>query len=218
MLVRSLALAASLLATAGYLEHASRSEETPARAPFAEFPTEVGAWSGREAPDFEPTVLEALGVDEHVNRYYTADNRSTHLYVGYYRSQRQGSTIHSPMNCLPGAGWLPIKARRIDLAAAGADGGREGPKVVNQYVIQKGLDEQVVLYWYQSHGRIVASEYWSKIFLVLDSIRLNRTDAALVRVITPYDESSGDDRQAAEHASIAFANAILPLLSDYLPE
>jgi EpsI family protein len=84
-------------------------------------------------------------------------------------------------------------------------------------VIQKGLDRQVVLYWYQSHGRVVASEYWSKIYLVLDSIRLNRSDAALVRVIAPVDEARPNAEIDAERSAISFVQAMFPTLDAFLP-
>ena len=104
---------------------------------------------------------EVLGVDDYARRTYAARaSRWVGLYIGYYDSQRQGDTVHSPLNCLPGAGWTPVSqdraTRRVkDTAAAAAN--RE--ITINRFVIQKGLDRQLVLYWYQSHGRVMASEY-----------------------------------------------------------
>ncbi len=114
---------------------------------------------------FSPQSPGGLGVDEYVNRIVSAApaNPTSSLYVGFYESQRQGDTIHSPLNCLPGAGWSRCRRRRrsrlrpsIRIASA------ERPIEVNRFVIQKGLDRQLVLYWYQSHGRVVASEYWGR--------------------------------------------------------
>ena len=214
MMARVLVLSACLLMVAGYLAHASRSEETPPRIPFSRFPVSVAEWTGHTAPDFDPKVMAALGVDEYVNRVYVRGDKAAHLYVGYYRSQREGSQIHSPMNCLPGAGWLPVETGVATLAAGTSPA---GTAVVNRYLIQKGLDRQVVLYWYQSHGRVVASEYWSKVYLVLDSMRLNRTDAALVRVIVPIDDNRRTPEAFADDAALDFAGAIAPLLGNYLP-
>ncbi len=70
--------------------------------------------------------------------------------------------------------------------------------MVNRFVIQRGLDKQVVIYWYQSHGRVVASEYWGKIYTVVDAIRLNRTDAAMIRVICPVTGPEAADQARAE--------------------
>jgi EpsI family protein len=185
---------------------------------------EVGAWRGESADRFDQQVLTALGVDEYVNRIYSAPGRPpVGLYIGFYRSQRQGDTMHSPLNCLPGAGWEPVASARVTLRAAGRDSAppaaRPGGSVtVNRALIEKGPERQVVLYWYQSHGRVTASEYWSKIYTVLDAIRLNRTDAALVRVITPVADASSPASQAAsERAAMDFVNALLPVLSGFLP-
>jgi EpsI family protein len=214
MSARDLLLSACLLVTAGYLAHANQSEKTPPRIPFSRFPAGVAEWTGHKAPDFDPKVMVALGVDEYVNRIYVRGDQAAQLYVGYYRSQREGSQIHSPMNCLPGAGWLPVETGVATLPAGTSSAAQN---VVNRYLIQKGLDRQVVLYWYQSHGRVVASEYWSKVYLVLDSMRLNRTDAALVRVIVPVDDKREAPEAFADHAALDFAGAIAPLLGAYLP-
>src|ERR1700674_5458461 len=118
MFARTLVIAASLFLTSGYLARAQRSEDTPPRASFSSFPMQIDQWSGRRAPEFEPGVLAVLGVDEFVNRYYANGNELAHLYIGYYRSQREGSSIHSPMNCLPGAGWLRVTTDRITIPFA----------------------------------------------------------------------------------------------------
>jgi EpsI family protein len=103
--------------------------------------------------------------------------------------------MHSPMNCLPAAGWQPLETGQATVAVPG------GASIhANRYVIQKGLDQRLVYYWFQSHGRTVSSEYASKIFLVLDSLRLHRSDAALVRVITPI---AGGDLARADAAARA---------------
>ena len=88
---------------------------------------------------------------------------------------------------------------------------------MNRYVIQKGIDRQLVLYWYQSHGRVVANEYWSKFYLIRDAVRLNRTDAALVRVIVPMPSNLEAGESKAEEQAIEFVRSMFPLLSTYLP-
>jgi EpsI family protein len=214
MIARLVLITASLLSTAAYLNHASRPEQVPPRAPFASFPTQVGRWTGREAPEFERGVVAVLGVDDYINRYYESRGAASHLYVGYYQSQHEGSTIHSPLNCLPGAGWAPIASERVPLSIS-TDGAPRSAEV-NQVTIQKGLDKQVVLYWYQSHGRTVASEYWGRIYLVLDSMRLNRSDAALVRIVTPIG-SKPNAEDAAKRSAIELAETLFPILGRYLP-
>ncbi len=209
--VRLLIAGACIAATSVYLSAARRAEQPPPRTSLVEFPGRLDEWSAIPTESFDPAVVKALGVDEYVNRYYASGRRLAHLYIGYYASQREGDTIHSPMNCLPGAGWQPVSSGTLEMQM------RSGPIRVNRFLIQKGLDKQVVLYWYQSHGRTVASDYWSKIYLVLDSIRYNRTDAALVRVIAPLDDGDPDPENAAEHTATAFVRQIYPLLGRYLP-
>jgi len=211
---RSVIIAMCLVAGAVLIGQASKSEPTPPRQPFSTFPMQVGEWRGENAPRFDQQILDVLGVDEYVNRSYVSGDGRVGLYIGYYQTQRQGDTIHSPLNCLPGAGWEPTRRERVTLSVADAGGARQ--ITVNQIVIEKGLDRQVVLYWYQSHGRVVASEYWGKIYTVLDAIRLNRTDAAMIRLISPAPVASGGEDAAAERAS-AFAVEMFPLLDRYLP-
>jgi EpsI family protein len=218
MFARTLVLTAALVVTSGYLTWAGGAEPTPSRSQLTDFPSQIGPWSGRTAPAFTPEVLASLAVDDHLNRYYVNADRFAHIYIGYYGSQREGASIHSPLNCLPGAGWLPVSNAHIDIPIASAVAGNPPRSImVNRYVIQKGLDKQLVLYWYQSHGRVIPSEYWSKAYLVLDSVRLNRTDAALVRVITPYRDADASPEVAAERTVVEFVEAVFPLLDGFLP-
>jgi EpsI family protein len=180
------------------------------RAQLALLPLHLGSWTGRDASPFADDVVNVLGVDDYVNRVYVAPAAApVGLYVGYYATQRQGDTIHSPQNCLPGAGWQPVTSSRIELRAGAAGGTVQ----VNRVVIQKALDRQVVLYWYAGRGRTIASDYANKWWLTLDAARLHRTDGGLVRIIAPIvDDSSPSASDAA-----AFATLLLSVLPRYLP-
>ena len=192
---------------------AMRPELVPLRESLNGFPMQIDRWTGREMPKFTDDIRAVLGVDEYVNRTYVAPGEPySSLYIGYYQSQREGDTIHSPLNCLPGAGWIPMVTGKKQIQVAD----RATPIEVNRFVIQKGLDRQVVLYWYQSHGRVVANEYWSKIYMVYDAARLNRSDAAMIRVVSPVLPSEGGDA-AAERRATEFVQAMFPRLSAYLP-
>lgn len=205
-------LSVLMLAAAGFLAVTMRAEPVPMREPLATCPLELSFWRGQRAPDFDQGTLDVLGVDEYINRVYLdASRRPIGLYVGYYGSQREGDTMHSPLNCLPGAGWSPLSFTRM--AVPVDTGGVSSSITVNRYVIEKGLDRQLVLYWYQSHGRVVASEYWGKVYMVLDAIRMNRTDGALVRIIAPIVTTEED----AERQAVGFAQTLYPLLGRYLP-
>jgi EpsI family protein len=134
--------------------------------------------------------------------------------MGYYGSQRQGDTIHSPQNCLPGAGWEPVSEGRLTLP--NVDGaGRE--VTINRYVIQKGLDQTVVLYWYHGRGRVVANEYLSRALLIRDALVTNRTNGSLVRVIVPVLRKDAGNLAPAESLAEEFVRAIFPSLDSYLP-
>lgn len=206
---RAVLIAIVLLIAALYLEDAVRTEAVGIREPLDRMPLRVGEWQGHPEK-FSEQVLAKLGVDEYLSRFYFNSGHSQiHLYVGYYGSQRHGDTlVHSPRNCLPGAGWMPVKSGRIVIPLAGDDA-----MEVNRYVIQKGSEKQVVLYWYQSHGRVIASEYWAKIYLVIDAIRMKRTDGAIVRVISPMFDSES----TAEQYTIDFVKVLLPHLDRHLP-
>lgn len=210
---RLLVLAGLFLATAVLTARANAPETPAARAPLSVMSMRIGEWSGRDAAPLSAEVLEILGADDHLDRiYYDAAGRPTSLFVGYYASQRQGDTIHSPMNCLPGAGWQPVSHANLAMSVPG----RDEPVVVNRYLIQKGADRQVVLYWYQSHGRVVASEYWSKAYLIYDAARFGRSDAALVRIVSPvFPDDSGTE--PAERRAIEFAKAVFPRLDTHIP-
>lgn len=227
MIQRALIVSALLLAGAVYMAMASGAEPVPIRSALHGFPLQIGEWRGQDAPAMDSRVLEVLGVEDHIDRYYIARRGSqVGLYIGYYASQRQGDTIHSPLNCLPGAGWNPVKkARRtitvsLEPGFSEANGNMQASRTieVNLIVIQKGTDEQVVIYWYHSRGRVIASEYWGKIYTVLDAIRTNRTDAALVRVITPAANLSPEAEETAERHATEFVKDIFPLLGAYLPD
>jgi len=214
---RLLVLLACFVAGAVLVARTERPEPVPARASFDGFPMEMGEWRGVQQPPLDPKILKVLGVDDYLSRSYVAPaGVRVGLYVGYYGSQREGDTMHSPQNCLPGAGWEPVSNTmlRVPVPAAGA-GSSGGDIVVNRYVIQKGLDRQLVLYWYQGRGRVVASEYWSKFYLIRDAVRLNRTDGSLVRVIAPIVGENGE--ALAEHATVDFVQTLFPQLSGYLP-
>jgi len=201
-----------IAATAIFLQARTRNEVFPARLPLESFPHQLGSWTGADVP-IEKDVLDVLGNGDFLLRVYTnpQDRQpDVDIFIAYFRSQRTGDTIHSPKNCLPGAGWTPISNTRIALSTPG-----HVPFPVNRYVIAKGDARQLVLYWYWAHDRGVASEYWAKFYLVADSIRMNRSDGSLVRITTAM--FPGETPAAAEQRLLPFTNSVLPLLDNYIP-
>lgn len=208
MVARALILVAMMAAAGVYASGASGDEVNVTRTPLSGLPATIGAWQGRDTKPFDNDVVAALGVDDYINRHYERNGgASVALYVGYYASQRQGDTIHSPQNCLPGAGWRPVSSERVTIDAGGT------PIEVNRYLIEKGVERQAVLYWYQGRGRVVANEYANKLWLMLDAARLRRTNGALVRLITPVLSTP----DAAFDELSAFTGAVFPPLAAHLP-
>ncbi|MGH9410367.1 MAG: exosortase C-terminal domain/associated protein EpsI [Vicinamibacterales bacterium] len=176
--------------------------------PLSSLPMTLGPWTGAPLPDFDPQTLSVLGVDDYVTRLYRRGPDAADLYVGYYASQKRGGTIHSPLNCLPAAGWEPLSYSRVQLT-----GDPSRPIHANRYVIQRGLDRELVLYWFQSHGRTVASEYWNKAYLIFDGLTLHRTDGTLVRVVVgPFLNEARAERTATD-----FIHVLAPQLNRQLP-
>jgi EpsI family protein len=197
----------TLLAASVGLHLLPHGRETSLPKPLASLPFTLDQWHGVEVP-FDETIVRALAVDDYVNRVYQDEGKEPiGLYIAYVKRQRMDESLHSPQNCLPGAGWQPLSADHVWLTSP------EGRVVlVNRYVIQKGLSQQIVLYWYQSHGRTIASEYKAKIDMVVDAIYLHRTDGALVRINTPITGNGSNDR------AVAFAAVVLGRLNVLLPK
>jgi EpsI family protein len=202
-------ITAGLLVGAFVLLHSvSHGETVVPHQPLHDLPYNLGNWTGTEQP-FEARIIQAVGVSDYTNRVYSSEQGgSAQLYIGYYASQRTGDTIHSPKNCLPGAGWDPIQS---GYAAIPIAAGRQ--IVVNEYVIQQGLDKMLVFYWYQDRGRVIASEYSAKFWMVADAISRNRTDGALVRLITPLHADEVDARARL----VSFTQILYPHLESVIP-
>lgn len=202
-------ITAGLLIAAFILLHGvSHGETIVPHQPLSQLPYIIGPWSGQEYP-LSQEVLHAVSVSDYTNRLYsTTGIAPVQLYVGFYGSQKTGDTIHSPKNCLPGSGWDPVRAGETTIAVPG---GRK--IVVNEYVIQRDQDKQLVFYWYQGRGRVIASEYAAKFWMVTDAISKNRTDGALVRVITPI----ANNEATAQARLVSFTQSLFPQLDEIIP-
>ncbi len=215
MLFRSIFATLILLTASAALDRTANGSETPLRTPLSALALNFDGWTGSDAARFDARTMELLGVDEYLHRVYVDQSHiPVSLYVGFYGRQGEGETIHSPMNCLPGSGWQPIDRTTIPLAVADPTHSATGPVLVNQLVIERGAERQLVVYWYQSHGRVTAGESASKLLTMWDAIRLNRTDAALVRLTTPIVDR--DTASASRNAS-SFAASLFARLQSHLP-
>lgn len=186
----------------------SHGEPVILHQPLRDLPYTIENWKGQEQP-LPEQIVQAVGVSDYTNRvYFQPTEPPVQLYIGYYASQRTGATMHSPKNCLPGAGWEPISAGYATIPLTTAR-----QIVVNDYIIQKDLNKEMVLYWYQGRGRVIASEYAGKFWTVTDAISRNRTDGALVRLITPVN----DGEARARMRLISFAQSLFPNLDAIIP-
>ncbi len=209
---RFLSAAVLLVATALFLHARSSIETVPQREPLTSLPHQLGAWTGTDIT-IPQEILDILGAGDFLLRVYRepAPSQSyVDLFVAYFPSQRSGDSIHSPKNCLPGAGWSPVESSRVTLSLPG-----HSSFPANRYVIAKGEDRMLVLYWYLAHDRAVASEYWAKFYLVTDSMRLNRSDGSLIRVTTPLPP--GETIDAAEQRLTSLAGNLSPIIDRYVP-
>lgn len=226
MIVRAVTLSAVILAGGAVARLAHTPESPISRTPLAGVPCAVDRWSCDGDTPLDRKALAVLGVDDYINRTYRgvagkeilppkggshSAGQPVGLYIAYYGSQRQGESIHSPQNCLPGSGWQPVSSIRTTLDVAGTS------LPINRYVVQKGVERQVVLYWYQGRGRVVANEYVNKFWLMVDQARLGRSNAALVRIVAPAAGADDKALRAASASADQFARALYPRLSAYLP-
>jgi EpsI family protein len=174
------------------------------------FPQNVGAWqkTGNDQILDDETLKVLRASDYLLRDFRKSDGKVANLYVGYYASQRTGATYHSPLNCLPGSGWTLSEPGKATIALP--DG---SSFVANKYVIQNGDYKSMMIYWYQGRGRSVASEYWGKVYTVFDSVRLRRSDGAMVRVTVPIRDSEA----AAEQTAVEFASTASSVLPEFVP-
>jgi EpsI family protein len=201
-----------LLQGVAFYAIASRAERAPLVSPLSLFPSAFGGWTMARDVPIEKEVQDVLKADDTLNRVYVNPSQTDYafLFIAYFKTQRYGQAPHSPKNCLPGSGWEPVETGRQTIDVPGWN----APIVTNRYVVENGDQKSVVLYWYQTHHRIIASEYWAKFWLVVDSIRYRRSDTSLVKIVVPVHEN---DIGAATAVGVRFIQALFPSLLRQLP-
>jgi EpsI family protein len=190
---------------------AGASGEHPPAPPALGGPAAFGHWKVFRADPIEPAIASELGADRLVSQTYIESPTGSvaSLLVAWFQTQREGARQpHSPKVCLPGVGWTP---RVVDQVAVNTPA---GTIKVNRYVVQKGTERAVVLYWYQTPRRVIAGEWAAKFWLAAGALLDKRTDTALVRVTT-WPTKGGD--QTATAVATRFAHDLYPMLRDYLP-
>ena len=205
---RTSALALLLLAAWLGMGVFLRQPPVAAVRPLSRFPAQIGSWRGSDLP-LEPRILQALHLQDYLNRVYIGPQQQViGLYIAYYPRQQFDDDIHSPKNCLPGAGWLPLHNGALTVTL---------PRrriQINDYLVARGSEQELILYWYQQQGRVIRSEYWSKFYQVWDGLTERRSDAALVRVAVPVDSRAAQ----AQARGVRFIRAIFPHLREVIPQ
>jgi EpsI family protein len=205
-----------LTSTIFVLQSRGDVDQVPFSQPLNMMPKDFGSWTSRDIPLSDDT-LEVLGKGDFLNRIYTLPPTPgspavppISLFIGYFASQRTGQTMHSPQNCLPGAGWTFNSRNYTEIQDINGKSYKVG-----EYVISNGDVNQFVIYWYQAHGRSIPNEYVAKGYMVADAIRWNRTDGALVRVITQVMPS--ESLETAEARALHFTQQMAPNLPRFIP-
>jgi len=184
---RIVLIAMTLLLSFGLLGWLSVIPPNPKRDNLSTLPKQAGAWQMVREDVLDAETAKVLKADDYVmRRYKEGTTRLVDLFIAYYYSQQAGESMHSPKNCLPGSGWEIIDTDEVALPTDGAGHASN----INRYIIQNNANRALVLYWYQANGRVIASEYWAKIYLVLDSLRTGRRDGAIVRFVVPMKKGS----------------------------
>ena len=206
---------ASLLALVAVLHGVlpQRVEHPPQRTEFADFPMNFGGWHGTLQP-MQSIYINALKFTDYIMANYTdSAHDAVNFYVAYYATQHAGDSAHSPRSCIPGGGWVIKSLSQRNIKGVEIAG---QPLRVNRVVIQMGGTKQLVYYWFQEQGRLLTNEYLVKWFLFWDALTRNRSDGALMRLVTliPPDETTqeGDARLAS------FAKAVSPHLAAFVPD
>ncbi len=188
-------------------------EKIPINKSFEYFPVKVGEWSGTRQT-MEHEFIDALDLSDYaIIEYQNSTGKSVNFYVAYYESQRKGESIHSPATCLPGGGWIFKQAGAVGIPLPANDGGF---MKVNRAFMQKSGYKQLSYYWFPQRGRILTNAYQLKIFAFWDALTRQRTDGAMVRVITPVHGL--EELEEAEKRLQGFTREIVPVLGEFLPD
>ncbi len=190
----------------------SRAEARPTNTPLNQLSEHLGKWTMAGEGFVDQETRDVLKADEILTRSYqsSATQLPANLFVAYFRTQRTGQAPHSPKNCLPGNGWSQSESGHISVDIPG----RATPIEINRYLVAKGENKSIVLYWYQSRDRVVADEFKAKMYTAVDAMRHNHTDTALVRVVVPV---VNNDDKAATDAAVDFVKDFFNPLRAHFP-
>lgn len=210
MIYRALTICTLLFASSLIMYGYEMDARTEIKRSLGEFPMKIEDWEARGEKQFQDNIVKSLGADEYILRnYYNSKGGIINIYISYYSYIGQTKGYHSPLNCMPGSGWNIGESRDVRLALL--EEGRMA--TVRQLVLHKGSQRRIALYWYQARGRVICSDYWERIYRVLDSLWIGRTDGAFVRIML---------EEEGEHPPLfllkQFAPNVVLSLKEFLPE
>ena len=211
------AAALTLSVTALWLVAQPGEPDPVSRASFSGFPLTLGEWSGNRSY-LDPDIEKTLGADDYINATYRAPGEAApvNFFSAFYRSQTEGEGIHSPEVCLPAGGWEIFRFGQQVVDFPQTPYGRFE---LNRAVIQKGLDKQLVYYWFEQRGKRITNDFAAKISVLKDSLLTGRSDGGIVRFVTPIEGDGGPAATAAAEARIERLMAkVLPRLPRFVPE
>jgi EpsI family protein len=190
------------------------AEKVPVNRPLIQIPKEINGWRmyGGEGV-MEPEIMNLLKADDTLSRTYVEpqSGKFASLFIAFFRSQRAGVAPHSPKVCLPGSGWVPTNSATLPIDIPG----RAEAINVNRYIVSKGQNRSLVIYWYQTPYRIIAGELTAKLYTIVDGFRHHRSDTSLVRVIVPIEENQ--EESVAEATAVRFIQRAFDPVRTFLP-
>lgn len=200
-----------LLGVAAARAYVAVVPQIPQHPKLSNLPSDIAGYHRIDEGTISDDIQAVLKADDYVLRRYAGNAGAVDVFIAYYEHQRAGESMHSPKNCLPGSGWNPVLNDYVSIGTL--PNGKEA--IANRYVIEKESQRDVVVYWYQSNGRVIANEYWGKFYLVTDALRTGRRDGAILRVVVPVRR--GESLDAATKRAIDFARQLLPAAQTVLP-
>jgi exosortase D (VPLPA-CTERM-specific) len=202
-----------LMATLALSQSIEFREKIPSKKPLDQFPLKFSDWSAEGLQPMEKIFLNTLDLSEYtIADYMNSNGRRVNTYVAYYERQSKGKSIHTPASCLPGSGWSFDQSGTVRISGLL---GNPASMEVNRAVMQYGRSTQIAYYWFAQRGRILNNAYQLKIYNFWDALTMQRTDGALIRLITPIYEN---EKLADADARLQnFVRDIVPVLEDYIP-
>lgn len=208
---RVILLCLLFLLTAILLRGVDGVNRTPIKRPLENFPLVLEEWEAFSSKKSSDEVIKLLGVDDYVEYNYSkSDSVVVNFYVAFYEAVGNGTGYHSPKNCIPGGGWGIDTTGLVQITPKGS----KRSVNISELLIRNGSEYQVVYYWYQNRGRIIYSEYWEKVYLVVDSVLKKRRDGTFVRLIAPVPDGDVDN---VRKVLTEFAELVVPELDKFIP-